>query len=284
MLHSFAVGTPANRGVSFLSDEQLLQHAPSVFAEQAHVSRSNRYSYIPTSRVVTALRDEGFFPVKVTCSNVRDVSKRGFEKHMLRFRRTDAQLAVGDVFPEVVLVNSHDGSTSYNIMAGLFRLACSNGLVVPCSDATQEVSVRHTGRNIVDDVIEGSYRVLAESTAAIETSKQWGLIELNPHEQQALAVGAHHVRFADSHGEINTPIKPEQFLSARRYDDRKNDLWTVFNRVQENAIKGGLRGVVTDTNGRRRRTSTKEVKGIDGNVSINKALWKMAEFMASTKN
>lgn len=77
---------------------------------------------------------------------------------------------------------------------------------------------------------------------------------------------------------------PDQFLAARRFDDRKNDLWTVFNRVQENTIKGGLRGVGQDANGHRRRTSTKEVKGIDGNINLNKALWKMAEHLAGLKS
>jgi hypothetical protein len=266
---------------AFLTDDQLRGMAPSVFADRPHDSRSERYSYIPTSRVVTALRGEGFQPVKVTTARVRDTGKLGFEKHMLRFRRSDAALAVGDVFPEIVLVNSHDGSTSYSIMAGLFRLACSNGMVVSAGSLAEEVKVRHSGNNIVDDVIEGSYRVLETSQSALEVAGDWARIELKPAEQMALATGAHHVRFADSDGEVSTPIRPDQFLTARRYDDRKNDLWTTFNRVQENTIKGGLRGVGRDAQGRTRRTSTKEVKGIDGNVNLNKALWKMAEMLAA---
>ena len=283
MSHIFTAGARQNVATRFLSDDEIRRVAPSVFAEQPHSSRSDRYAYIPTSAVVAGLRAEGFEPVKVTTSRTRDESKRGFEKHMIRFRRSDAgQVVVGDVFPEVVLVNSHDGSTSYNLMAGLFRLACSNGLVVPQEELTQ-TRIRHTGERIVDDVIEGSYRVLGESETAIETAKEWGMIELDPREQQALAIGAHHLRFADAAGNVETPIKADQFLNPRRLDDRKNDLWTVFNRVQENAIKGGLRGIGVGSNGRRRRTTTKEVKGIDGNVNLNKALWKMAEHLAGNR-
>jgi len=266
---------------TFLENDQLRKMAPSVFADRPHDSRSSRYQYIPTARVVDALRDEGFMPVKVTTARTRDESRHGFEKHMIRFRRHDAIATVGDVLPEIVLVNSHDGSTSYNIMAGLFRLVCSNGLVIPQGELA-ECRIRHTGEQIIDDVIEGSYEVLSRSDIALETAQRWGQIQMKPSEQMALAIGAHHLRFADAEGQVETPIQPQQLLTARRWDDNKNDLWTTFNRVQENTIKGGLRGVGRDATGRRRRTTTREVKGIDGNINLNKALWKIAEHMAQT--
>lgn len=281
-LHNFTVGAPTNRATKFLSDDEIRRVAPSVFAESPHDVCSDRYTFIPTAAVLAGLRREGFQPVKVVTSRTRDETKKGFEKHMIRFRREDTQVVVGDVFPEVVLVNSHDRSTSYNLMAGLFRLACSNGLVVPQEELAQ-TRIRHTGDHIVDDVIEGSYRVLSESTEAIETAQTWGMIELSQPEQQALAIGAHHLRFADAHGNVETPIRPEQFLTPRRMEDDKNDLWTVFNRVQENAIKGGLRGVTRNARGRLRRTSTREVKGIDGNVNLNKALWLVAQHIADNR-
>lgn len=281
-LHSFVSGTPANRPSVFLTDDQLRAQAPSVFADAAHESRSSRYAYIPTSRVVEGLRSEGFAPVKVQVSRVRDGERKGFEKHMIRFRQLDSIVKVGEVHPEVVLVNSHDGSTSYKLSAGLFRLICSNGLVVPQGEV-DEVRIKHTGANIVHDVIEASFRVLGQSTTAIETASRWGQLQLTDGEQTALAIGAHHARFADAAGEIDTPIEPAQLLSARRMDDRKNDLWTVFNRIQENVIKGGLSGVARDADGKKRRVTTREVKGIDGNLNLNKAIWKMAEHLASLK-
>lgn len=281
MQHNFTRGAVANKQTRFLSDDDLRTLAPSVFAESPHSARSERYSFIPTIAVVQAMRSEGFQPVKVTTSRVRDNDKAGFEKHMIRFRRSEGTLHVGDVFPEVVLVNSHDGSTSYNLLAGLFRLACSNGLVV-ATDELAECRIRHKG-NVVEDVIESSYRVLQESNLALEKSQEWGLIELKPQEQQALAVAAHQVRFGDSEGTITTPIKPEQLLNPRRLDDDRNDLWTTFNRIQENAVMGGLRGVGIGSNGRRRRTTSKEVKAIDGNINLNKALWILADAMAKAK-
>lgn len=282
VLHNFTHGTVANRPTQFLSNDELRAKAPSIFAEQEHASRSDRYSFIPTINVVEGLRNEGFMPVKVQVARVGDTDRKGFEKHMIRFRQHDSIVKVGDVLPEVVLVNSHDGSTSYKLSAGLFRLVCSNGLVVP-SGAMEEVKVRHTGTNIVHDVIEGSFKVLSQSNEARETAGRWSQLQLTSDEQTALAIGAHHARFADAEGEIKTPIQPAQFLRARREDDRRADLWTTFNRIQENAIKGGLHGVELDTRGRRRRVTTREVKGIDGNLNLNKAIWKMAEHLAGLK-
>jgi hypothetical protein len=286
MLHSFTIGTPANRPTSFLDDSALMKVAPSIFAGGKHESRSDRYAYIPTARVVEGLRNQGFAPVKVAASRVRDDSRHGFEKHMIRFRRIQADVVrVGDIFPEVVLVNAHDGTSSYQLSAGLYRLACSNGLVIP-SGSAGEVRIKHAGseRKIIDDVIEGSFRVLEQSTQAIDVAGKWQRIDLSKHEQNSLANAAHFIRFADPEGNVETPIKADQLLQARRSVDQRSDLWTTFNRIQENVIRGGLKAITVDPNtGRRRKVSTREVKGIDGNVNLNKALWKLAEALAGIK-
>lgn len=279
--HNFTAGSRANQAVQYLDNDMLRRLAPSVFAEAPHESRSSRYDYIPTSRIVDGLREEGFEPVKVITSRTSDESKKGFEKHMIRFRqRSTGQISVGDTFPEVVLVNSHDGSTSYNLMAGLFRLACSNGMIVP-QDEVGEIHIRHKGGQVIDDVIDASFTVLDQSMRAIEVIDQWKGIELDTRQQAALAVGAHYLKFADKDGQIDTPITPDQLLTPRRVGDRSNDLWSTFNVVQENVIKGGLRGVrPAQGQKKHRRVTTREVKGIDGNVHLNKALWKLAEALA----
>lgn len=267
-----------------LTNDQLVTRAPSIFAAQAHESRSARYAYIPTARIVDQLRDNGFMPVMAMQSKVRsDNSRKEFAKHMIRFRHVDyanVSLAVGDVFPEVVMVNSHDGSSSYNLMAGLFRLVCGNGMVI-ASGTMDAVRIHHTG-NVAQNVIDGSYRVLDDSRKALDVAGRWQQKILSEREQTALAIGAHHLRFADAAGNVETPIQPAQLLRVRRVDDRANDLWSTFNRVQENVIKGGLHAVATAADGKRRRMSTREVKGIDGNVNLNKALWKLAEHLASS--
>jgi hypothetical protein len=203
---------------------------------------------------------------------------------MIRFRHADssAALQVGDVIPEVVLINSHDGTSAYKLIAGMFRLACSNGLMVSEGEI-ESVTVMHKG-NILDNVIEGSYRLVKDSEQAMTTVQEWGQLQLSAGEQGALAEAAHTLRFADAEGKVTTPITAAQLLRPRRNEDTGNDLWKTFNRVQENVIKGGLHGVQRDPSGRRlRAVSTRQVKGIDQDVKLNRAMWQLAERMAELK-
>lgn len=289
-LHSFTVGTQANRQQSPLTIDQIARYAPSAMATQAHESRSDRYTYIPTVAIIEGMMKYGFQPFSASQSRSRIEGKAEFTKHMIRFRHQSAHgfapeelLKVGDVIPEVVLVNSHDGTSAYKLIAGMYRLVCSNGLMVSESEVAA-VTVMHKG-NILDNVIEGSYRLIESTQETVETVKEWSQLQLSAGEQSALAEAAHTLRFADAEGKITTPITAAQLLQPRRHDDSGPDLWKTFNRVQENVIKGGLSAIQRDANGRRvRRVSTRQVKGIDQDVKLNRALWQLAERMAELKN
>ena len=262
-----------------LTDDQLRRFAPSVFAEAAHESRSEKYAYIPTAIILAGLRKEGFEPVSVRQSRTRDETRREFTKHMIRMRHQSLRdLKLDDTFPEIVLVNSHDGTSAYQVMGGLFRLACLNGMVVS-EGQCQTIKVPHKG-NIMERVIEGSYRVLEHSANALQAAGDWRGIDLNRDEQMAFAEAAHVLRFADAEGNVSTPIQPAQLLEVRRSADRGNDLWRVFNRTQEAVTRGGLSAVNPET---RRRTTTKEVKAIDNDIRLNRALFVLSERMAALK-
>src|SRR5580765_2485653 len=110
--------------------ERIRQVAPSIFANEQHESRSERYAFIPTSQIVDWMSKHGFGVFAAAQTGSRDEGKRGHTKHMLRFRRLDQAFIVGQTFPEMVLTNSHDGSSLYRFMAGLFRPVCMNGLTV----------------------------------------------------------------------------------------------------------------------------------------------------------
>ena len=261
--------------------------APSAFALAPHDSRSQRYSYVPTLEVIRGMEQAGFLPFKASQSGTRDLSRREFTKHMIRFRQMGQALSVGDVFTEIVMVNAHDGTSAYQFMGGLWRLKCSNGMMVS-EGALQSIKVMHVG-NIVDDAVRASLQIAAHSGDVLETVGRWTGLQLTSGEQHALAVSAHTVRFADAEGKTHTPITPEQLLQIRRCDDRGTDLWQTFNRIQENVIKGGLHARTQasyDERGRRipsRRVSTREVKGIDQDVKLNRALWQLAETMEALK-
>jgi hypothetical protein len=261
-----------------MCEDELRKRAPSIFAAEAHESRSARYTYIPTIDVVRAMVREGFQPYSARQSNTRDRSRAEHTKHMVRFRRPDMNVTVGDVIPEIVLVNSHDGTSSYQIMSGMFRVRCLNGLVVQ-SGTLEDVRVHHKG-DVISNVIEGCYSIVEETTKALSAPADWSGITMGRDARMALAEAAHVLRFADSEGTVATPIKAEQLLIPRRRDDTESDLWTTFNVVQENTIRGGLSAMGRDSSGARRRSTSREVKGIDQDVRLNKALWTLSERMA----
>lgn len=266
-----------------LTEDELRRRAPSIFATTAHESRSDRFKPIPTIEVLRGLMREGFMPVGARQARPRDDSKSDFTKHLIRLRRLDdgRSYSVGDTVCEILLRNANDGTSAYDLMAGLFRIRCLNSLVAQ-TGTIDSVKVRHSG-DVAGKVIEGTYRVLNEAEKTLAAPADWGTVNLNREERQIFAEAAHVARFGDSEGETKTPIKPEQLLIPRRYEDRDEDLWTTYNVVQENAIKGGLRGVSVDQFGRPRRVSSRAVKGIDQDIKLNKALWVLSEKMAALK-
>lgn len=261
----------AFRSAQPLSNDEIARYAPSVLATEAHESRGERYSFIPTIDVLDGLRREGFQPFEVRQTRCRDEGKREHTKHLVRLRHPDAISAQGET-PEIVLLNSHDGTSSYQLLAGFFRFVCSNGLIA--GDICNDVRVRHTG-NVIDNVIEGSYQVLdnvKEISNRIETYKA---TPLALPEQLAFAQAAQQLRWGD-----DAPIHDaDQIIRPRRFEDRQNNLWSVFNRAQENLLKGGLSG--RSASGR--RTRTREVAGVTENVKLNRALWTLADQLAKFK-
>jgi hypothetical protein len=272
------------KGNDSLSLEEMQQRLPSIFASQPHASRSDRYIYIDTRDVIGALVAENFRPVEARVSWPRDEERRGFAKHLVRFRKAGGEgpRRVGDSCFEIILRNAHDGTASYSLMAGLFRFVCLNGLVVAAGDMTQS-RVRHAGdRNRqLAEVVNAAYDVLEMAPRVLEAPARWSQIELQRDEQLALARSAHRLRFANAEGDISTAIAPEQLLHTRRPSDSGKDLWTIFNVVQENVIRGGISAASRDHNGRWRQSTTREVRGIDQNIKLNKALWQLGEGVAA---
>ena len=263
-----------------LSDEDLFRLAPSIFANSAHSSRSEKFTPIPTSALITRMRKEGFIPVAARQSKTRDESRHEFTKHMVRFRRPDQMiLKMNEVFPETILLNANDGSSSYALMSGLWRVRCLNGLIISES-AGPSVRVPHKG-DIMGDVIEGSYRVMELSNKALNAAENWSNIDLHRDEQEALALSAAVVRFGDDQGNMKVEVDPREMLKVRRPDDRDNSLWMTFNRLQESAIKGGVEAKNKES-GRHRRS--RAVNGIDGDVRVNRGLWLLGEMMAKLKS
>lgn len=265
-----------------LTNDALQAACPSIFATEAHESRSARFAPVPTVTVLDGLRAEGFEPFSAVQARTRVEGKAEFTKHMVRLRHRSLTNTEGDSF-EIILVNANDGTSAYQMIPGFFRFVCENGLMT--GETFSEVKVRHSG-NAIGEVIEGAYRVLEDAPLVADQVSRWKSLTLQDSEREALAEAAHLMRFPEAHGDDaakQAPITAQALLSPRRSSDKATDLWTAFNVVQENTIKGGLRGRVLDANGRIARRTTREVAGIDQNRTLNRALWLLTERMAELK-
>lgn len=264
-------GSNANsfRSATPLSDEQIRKIAPSVFADAPHESRSARYTYIPTSDILAGLRKEGFEPFAVMQARSRIEGKSEYTKHMLRLRHAGTSFQAGQQVNEIILLNSHDGTSSYQMMSGVFRVICANGLV-SCVGVDNDIRVPHKG-DVAGQVIEGAYTVLDSFEEVDDRRQQMQGIKLSEAEKAVFARAALPLRFDEG----VAPVTESDVLRLRRRDDNQNDLWTTFNVVQENLVRGGLRG----RNANNKPMTTREVTGLDANVKLNRSLWILAEEM-----
>lgn len=251
--------------------QQLFDKAPSIFATAPYHKTSNKYAFIPTIEVIDALGKHGFTPAKVSENRTRIADKAGYARHLVRFRNSDVIPQRGDLIPEIVLTNSHDGSSAFQISAGLYRLVCSNGLTVGNDQMT--VRQRHSGH--IDDIIEGVFSVIDEMPTVLETAKTWQDIRLTEAQRIAFARAALPLRWGVGENE-HYPVNPSHLLTPRRAADTGTDLWTTFNVVQERIIKGGVRAKGIDGH----RRASKAVNSVNEDQRLNKALWTLASELA----
>ena len=260
---------------AILTRDDLRVSAPSIFADRPWHDMSHRYRLVPTIEVVDILAERGYFPVRAHQSNSRIPGKADFTRHLIRFRHSGSlqPLAFVQETPELVLTNSHDGTSAYRFMAGIFRLVCENGLIVQSADFGS-ISVRHAGgADFRSRIVEATCRVAEESPRTSETIGARKQVDLTTPQRLAFASGAWELK-------PNPSIKPSHLLIPRRMEDDRPDLWHTLNRVQENLIRGDLRAV----NAGGRRIRTRPIRSVDADIRINRGLWSLAHAMTGRSN
>ena len=284
----------------FISLEQLAA-LRSVMQTEKAPSTSGKYRFYRTMDVIDALRDHNWFPVKAQEQRViaKYEGRLGYQKHMIRFRQSGVALQViGDLLPELILTNAHDGSTRYSIMAGFFRMVCINGLVV--SEAGfGRINVKHIGHD-AEDVIEASYRVTEDVPRLTEKIGDYRNIELEPVEQAVFGESALLMKYNDD-GKlpvVKDPVYSDllhigdrafslyQLLLPRRVQDEAPTLWNTFNRVQEKMTKGGhFENTIRYSPGGKeiRKNKIPSIVSINENLRVNRGLWHLMEEMAKVK-
>ncbi len=261
-----------------LTNDQIVQRAPATGSMQPIHGVSARYSFIPTLTAIDLLRDTGWFPVSAEQSPVRKKDRDGYQKHMIRFVKNNKETTAERV--DLVLYNSHDRGCAFRLIASVWRKVCGNGLMV----ASEFANFSHKHIGFSPDAFMHSAREIASSAGIIaDQVKMMRSIELTEDERTLYAEAAHLLRY-ENRDPDKTPVQPYQLLEERRYDDEGKDLWTTFNVVQENIMRGGLQGVTIGTNGTRRRQKTRPITSLDKNIRLNQSLWFLTEKMAELKD
>jgi hypothetical protein len=250
-----------------LTLDDLQERVPAIFASGPHDRLSEKYTFVPTARVLHGLISAGFVAVDARQASTRS-SSPVHARHIIRLRRRFETVALRDAVPEIVFLNSHDGTSAYQLRLGIYRAMCTNGLIVS-SGAFPALCVAHRG-DIVDAIVAGALEASERFDALAARVEVMEARVLLPDEQLQLAAQALEIRYpANSAG----GIVPSTLLRCRRTNDSRADLWTVFNRVQENLLSGGL--VCRAASGRLSRT--RRLTSIRENVRANCRLWNLAE-------
>jgi hypothetical protein len=257
-----------------LSEQALRSQAPSIFASGPMQGVSSRYTFVPTARIVDGLREHDWVPVDVEEQRIRKEARRGYQKHMIRFRRAEQMATLDEWNVELVLLNSHDCGCAYQLHAGIYRRICSNGLVVS-EGSFEAIRFRHSKLE-TDEVVRASFRLIEFVPKIGEQVNRFRSRQLEVRESLDLARHAMLLRYPSVD---ESPVDAETLLKSRRTEDEGTDLWTTMNRVQENLVQGGLSDFHRDRRGRLR--SVRALRGIDSKVSLNKGLWGLAEQLAN---
>lgn len=248
-----------------MSTAKLLPAA--ALAQDAAGHLSKKYHFISTAAIVEQFANEGWIPVagEAAAPTRRDAA---FARHMIDFRHPELAPLNGAV-PRIVLINSHDGTSAARAMGGVFRFVCSNGLVV--GNLAGRESARHTGDAAADLIhrMQGLARNTSDLYAKMD---RWSKTELSKAERHDFARFAAQLRWGDA-----SRFDVTDLLQVRRAEDDRGDLWTVFNKVQENTVRGGITGLSRSG----RAATSRPLSDIGRSTAYNAALWTLAEEFAA---
>jgi hypothetical protein len=249
-----------------LSLEEIRQRAPAVFATAPSDRLSQRYIFIQTQRVLEGLAGAGFVPTEARQWLGRR-SDAQHARHMIRLRRRCETVALHECVPEVVFLNSHNGSSGYQLRMGIFRALCTNGLIVSVA-MFPAFCVSHR-KDVVDEAIAGALSLAERFDELGVLIERMQRRQLSTPEQARFAEQAMQLRYPVL---ADAGVTPTQLLHVRRPEDDGADLWRTFNRVQENLLRGGFRK--HSANGR--VTAARRISSISEDVRINGALWDLS--------
>ena len=262
-----------------LNDDEIKLLCPVAFkdkmtkAEINKLGLSNHYSFVPTMNVVNDLRALGYEVVDAKQVKARKKSTNGYQKHLITLEHPKYKVEGSKEYPQILLTNSHDGGNAFTLSAGIFRLVCSNGLVIKTEDYGSARLV-HKGYSFeaVQKLVKEFEETVDEVFTRITAMKK---VQLTEKQQIEFAKQAALLRFtAKSYNEdnIDKVVNIDDLLNVDRKEDAGNGLYEVFNRVQESLINGKYTYLGTKDKPRKARP----IKNFKQNIEVNSKLSKLA--------
>ena len=262
--------------VKKLSNEEILEKAPSVFTEVGHSDTSKHYTHIPTYKVIEDMNQLGWDVVDVQQVGAYKPSNRGFQKHLVVFQNDELEITGQDgdtVHPRVLLTNSHDARNAFQFQAGLFRMICSNGLVISDHNFSK-LKIRHMGYDF-SELKDTITEIVNQLPLTVESMNKFKATELNEQAKHEFALKAIGLRFNDENA-LEFGVNVEELIKPTRKEDVGDDLWSVFNVVQEKLVDGDF----DYSNGTKIRKARK-IKNFKQDLELNTELFALAsEYIA----
>lgn len=230
-----------------MTADDIRYRAPAVFEETKAERLTERYQSLNTSSLIPVLADYGYFPVQAAQKRAAKGQTSVHKAHMIAFAKP-ADEGTGDVRSEIIMYNSHDGSSAVKLFAGAYRFICSNGIV---AGEGLSRSIYHTKKSLSDfeAMLDGIIDTLPYVMQRFEAARR---IELDASQRYELAKQAVMKRWQQFDSSIvdaeGRPIKGSYAvdetirgaLGLQRVEDHLTDAFTVWNRIQENVLRGNV--------------------------------------------
>ena len=284
------------QSTNFKSKDELREIAPSIFSTKPSPEVSTKYSHIPTDKLIDDMDLLGWKVIDAKEVNARQKSTIGYQKHLVVFRnpdivinqmpkniresitsptgyrRTDGTFAkknpIDTVFPQILLTNSHDGKNAFTFTAGLFRMVCENGLVVSTNEF-EKVAIRHMGYDF-DELQKQITEMVERLPLTVESMNNMIDTKMNQKSILKFAKDMLAVRFPEDELRRIT-IDMDEFITPVRPEDKGDDLWSVFNVIQEKIIEGDFDYTV----GTKHRKA-RQIKNFKQDMDLNSKMFDVA--------
>ena len=264
---------------TYMDKSALREVCPLAFAKEAtNPDVSGKYLFVNTETIIDDLDKLGWKPVQAAQRKSRGQSTI-FSKHMIAFQNPDLKIKGkdgDDSFPRIIMTNSHDGMQAFKFSVGIFRLVCSNGLVV-ADEQFNEFKIKHKGYTF-DELRGVVNQAVADLPNKVEVLNQMKQRVLTQDEKNKLALDAMLIRAGIKPGskeakKFNYDDETiEDILDPKRDEDKGDDLWRVFNVVQEKITQGDFHAALTGAKVRKVR----KIKSFEKDLKVNKELFKLA--------